>query len=188
MTLTEKLREQAIVALRAIVVILTNTVQGLTAQKKTPKIDTQPVQVPTITSVSPTIVKIPLPPPAFNEFPSMILKWADAIKLWEGGEPKYNNPGNIKVSPLSIAWGATPGRKAADGGYLAQFATYKQGHDALCKLLMLACQDKLQSYHKARTLGAFTKIYAGNPPNGYTNGIAEYLGVPLTTNIADFLL
>lgn len=128
-----------------------------------------------------------LPPVAPPAFPPMILKWANAIAWWEGAKPESNNPGNIKYASLAASWGATKGRKAADGGYFAQFATHKAGYDALCNFLVLACNDELKAYHNARTLTAFTKIYAGNPPAGYINGIRYAMEVPGETLISTFL-
>lgn len=117
-----------------------------------------------------------------------IIEWANAIKIWEGNAPWLNNPGSLKFSSLTNSWGARPGVQASDGGYIAKFDTYEKGFDALCNFLILGCQDHLLSFHNARTLGEFTKVYAGNPPQSYINGIAHILGVPLDTNISTFLI
>lgn len=117
-----------------------------------------------------------------------IYKWAKAIEHWEGASPLMNNPGNMKYSNLTASWGATQGRKAGDGGFFCQFPIYEMGFNALCNFLTLGAKNQLSSYHNARTLEAFTKIYAGNPPQGYINGIAGIIGVSLDTNIATFLI
>jgi hypothetical protein len=85
--------------------------------------------------------------------------------------------------------GGTKGPAAADGGNLCQFKTLEAGQFALCSFLQLGCEDELVAFHapEARTLEGFTKIYAGNPPQGYINGIEEMLGVPGTTQITTFL-
>jgi hypothetical protein len=119
-------------------------------------------------------------------FPPKIAKWATAIAHWEGSKDP-TNPGNLKYSPLTASWGAAKGRPAKDGGNFAVFKSPQAGMDALCNLLVLACHNELQSYHQARTLEAFTRVYAGNPPQGYINGIAAAIGVPLDTDISTFV-
>ena len=122
-----------------------------------------------------------------RQFPPMIVSWARAIGLGEGASLQSNNPGNLKYSTLTASWGGTKGRAATDGGYLCNFPDEKTGMDALCNFLVLGAEDQLLAFHKARTLTAFTKVYAGNPPEGYIDGIVSYLGVPGDTNIATFL-
>lgn len=116
-----------------------------------------------------------------------ITKWAKAIEVWEGNAQWLNNPGSLKFSSLTNSWGATPGVQAGDGGYIAKFKDYRSGFAALCNFLVLGCEDHLAYFHDARTLGSFTRKYAGNPPQDYIDGIAHILGVPLDTDIATFL-
>ncbi len=118
-----------------------------------------------------------------------IIAWANAIALGEGAHPSSNNPGNMKYSTLTKSWGATMGRAALDGGHFCQFATYAQGFDALCNYLILGCENELIAYHapSARTFEGFTKIYAGNPPQGYIVAIAEAIGCQMDTPISTFL-
>lgn len=113
-----------------------------------------------------------------------ILIWAKAIAQWEG-DTTGHNAGNMKYTALTASWGATKGRPAADGGFFAVFKD--DGLPALCNFLSMGCKDQLLDFHNARTLESFTKIYAGDPPQGYINGIAKILGVSLDTNIATFL-
>lgn len=122
-------------------------------------------------------------------FPPKILAWAKAIAVGEGAAPASNNAGNLKFSSLTRSWGATQGRAATDGGYLCQFATPEAGNTALCNFLMLGAENELIAFHApgARTLGGFTKIYAGNPPQGYIDGIAKAIGEPETGQISTFL-
>jgi hypothetical protein len=128
----------------------------------------------------------PSSPPAF---PAKIVAWSKAIAVGEGATPESNNPGNLKYSGLTASWGAKQGRAATDGGYLCQFATPQAGQDALCNFLLLGCEDELIAFHtpEARTLGGFTKIYAGNPPQGYIDSIAAALAEPLSVQISTFL-
>jgi hypothetical protein len=133
----------------------------------------------------------PKPQEVYNEVkeslkPNMIEKWAKAIDRWEGNT-FGNNPGNLKYSTLIASFGAKRGKAGSDGGYFAVFDTYEQGFKALCSFLELGCKNQLKSYKNARTLGSFMKIYAGNPPAGYINGIAKDLGVSLDVNISTFL-
>lgn len=118
----------------------------------------------------------------------MITTWAIAIAHWEGALPSSNNPGNLKYSTLTASWGATKGRQALDGGFFCQFATPKAGADALYNFLKLGCEGELIISHpQPCTLDQFTTRFAGNPPQGYKDGIAHDLGVPLTTDIKTFL-
>lgn len=116
----------------------------------------------------------------------IIQNWAKAIDKWEGNT-FGNNPGNLKYSPLIASFGAKQGKPGSDGGHFAVFDTYEQGFNALCKFLELGCKNQLKSYKNARTLGKFMKIYAGNPPQGYLNGIEKELGIGLDVNIETFL-
>lgn len=136
-----------------------------------------------------------------EEFPVNILTWAEAIKREEGwclpGETlngdrypdgslsyQHNNPGNMKYSSLMASWGAIKGSSGSDGGSFARFPTYQQGHDALCKFLILGCKDQLLAFHESRTIKLFTQKYA-NPPAGshYADNVAHALGVSVETNI-----
>lgn len=129
------------------------------------------------------------PPTEVPAFPPMITKWMAAIAIGEGANPTLHNLGNLKYSTLTASWGATQGPAGSDGGHLCQFASDIAGQDALCNFLKLGCENELIAFHapEARTLEGFTKIYAGNPPQGYIDGIVEKLGVPADTQISTFL-
>jgi hypothetical protein len=129
------------------------------------------------------------PPAPAPTFPPMITKWIAAIKQWEGANPELHNGGNLKLTTLTKSWGATQGPAAADGGYLCQFRTEGIGDTALGNFLTLGCEDELVAFHApaARTLEGFTNIYAGNPPQGYIDGIIAMMGVPGGTEISTFL-
>ena len=130
------------------------------------------------------------PPPAPQPAPSpvpTIQKWASAIAVQEGANPVYHNPGNLKLTTLTESWGATPGFPAEDGGNIAYFPTQELGSEALCNFLKLGCEDELLAFHQARTLALFTKVYAGNPPSQYLEGVCAALGVPPDTQISTFL-
>lgn len=122
-------------------------------------------------------------------FPAKIIAWAKAIISEEGAKPGLHNGGNLKFTTLTASWGATKGPAASDGGFLAQFATDQMGEDALCNFLVLGCEDELIAFHspEARTLGGFTKIYAGNPPQGYISAIEEAIGETGGVQISTFL-
>lgn len=117
----------------------------------------------------------------------MVYKWAKAIELAEGNAPYLNNPGSLKVSPLTISWGAHNGVQATDGGWIAKFSNYNDGFQALCNFLTLGCHDELKAFHQSRTLGSFTKVYAGNPPSGYISTIIHELKASVDTNVSTFL-
>lgn len=130
------------------------------------------------------------PPPTPSKYPSLIIKWAQAIAIGEGAAPASHNPGNLKLTNLTASWGATKGRPATDGGFLCQFPNDQMGEDALCNFLMLGAANDLIAFHApaARTLAGFTKIYAGNPPQGYIDAIVKYMGVSPDAQISDFLV
>lgn len=149
----------------------------------------EPTTAPSVPEPTPTTTPVPVEPvlsPA-SSFPVLIVRWADAIAKWEGADPKLNNPGDLKFSTLTASLGGTQGKQASDGGWLCKFITPHAGLDALRHFLLLAAEDRLTSYHTARTLQAFSKIYGGNPPQGYIDGIAKEMGVPTTVDIGTFL-
>lgn len=129
------------------------------------------------------------PKSAQTTFPPKITTWAAIIAKEEGANPTSNNPGNLKYSSLTASWGATQGNAASDGGSLCHFATQEAGLTALCNFLVLGCEDQLLGFHStaARTLAGFTKIYAGNPPAGYTDAIVQAMGGDPNVQISTFL-
>ncbi len=144
----------------------------------------------------PKPIPIYMPPVALQPEPvtkkPTIQDWANAVKEAEGwsiGSPSYthNNPGNLGYTTLTASWGARQGTKKSDGGHFAFFQDYATGFKALCNFLTLGCQDRLKAFHNARTLESFMKVYAGNPPIAYIQGIAFLLKVPPNTNISTFL-
>lgn len=147
-----------------------------------------PKPLPMPTPPQPTPPPAPTPAPA-PKFPALILKWAAAIAQGEGAYPASHNPGNLKYSTLTASWGATKGRAAEDGGFLCQFPDDATGQAALCNFLVLGCENELIAFHApaARTLEGFTKIYAGNPPQGYIDAIVLYMGVSPLVQISTFL-
>lgn len=133
-----------------------------------------------------------------------IYSWAKAIQVAEGwclpggylngeyypnGSISYqnNSPGNLGYSSLTSSWGALQGGKKTDGGHFSRFKTYDEGFIALCIFLTLGCENQLIAYHKTRTLGSFTKVYAGDPEDGYIATIIAILRVPIDTDISTFL-
>lgn len=150
-------------------------VLSLFAQKKSP--------------VAPSITQLitPTMPTSEPMHVSKISDWAVAVKAGEGADPALNNPGNLKYATLTASWGGTKGRQATDGGWICKFPTYAAGFAALCNFLTLGAENQLLAFHQARTLEAFTKVYAGNPPQGYIDGIAAKLGVPVTIDISTLL-
>lgn len=123
-----------------------------------------------------------------NSSTAIIARWANAIAKWEGAKTELNNPGNLKYSTLMATWGATRSNHAIDGGNFSQFKTYEEGLQALCNFLILGCEDELKDFHNARTFEAFTKVYAGNPPQTYIQGIADLVGCSLDIQISTFLI
>ena len=119
---------------------------------------------------------------------TMIQKWAAAIQVEEGWNKtsrsyKNNNPGNLKSTTLTRSWGAT----GADAGNFCIYPNYKTGFNALCNFLTLGADDELKSFHQARTLIQFTKVYAEPPSDQYALNVASALGVLPDVDISTFL-
>lgn len=145
----------------------------------------EPTQEP---QKAPVEQSLPIKPPSM-QFSSNIVKWANLIKQEEGASAASHNPGNLKYSSLTASWGASKGRAATDGGFLCQFPSDAVGMTALCNFLTLGAENELIAFHSAvaRTLDGFTKIYAGNPPQGYINAIVEGMGGDPQVQISTFL-
>lgn len=124
-------------------------------------------------------------PPPMNK----IEQWAYIIADLEGADPKLNNPGNFKYSPLIASWGAVKDSAGSDGGYFAKFPTYEMGFTALCNFLTLGCHDELKAYHHARTIKQFTLVYTNfpKPAYDYSDTLIKRLGVTADTDISTFL-
>lgn len=138
--------------------------------------------------VVPTSVPVPTPvPTSSTKFPPKVSAWAVAIGHNEGAEPGTNNPGNLKYSTLTAGYGARKGRAATDGGNLCTFDTPEAGMDALCNFLVLGCKNQLIAFHQARTFDAFTRVYAGNPPQKYIDAIRNEIHCLPSTDISTFL-
>lgn len=166
--------------------VKTDPTATMTTAPKLPQVDSTKT-TSSETHTSPTRANSPTTSD-FSGFPKMIVKWADAVEHWEGAKPESNNPGNLKYSSLTASWGATKGRQAADGGNFCQFADYQKGKVALCNFLLLGAEGQLIISHpKPCTLDAFTTRFAGNPPQGYKNGVAQMLGVSLSTDISTLI-
>jgi hypothetical protein len=129
------------------------------------------------------------PKPSQTSFPAKITLWSALVSKEEGANPLNHNPGNLAFSTLTQSWGAVQGPAKSDGGYLAKFENDIAGLTALCNFLVLGCQDELLAFHapEARTLAGFTKIYAGNPPQGYTDAIVQGMGGDPDVQISTFL-
>ncbi len=144
-----------------------------------------PIQ-PDEQKVLPTAPPIPtVPQPISTQIKTQVSKitqWAQAIVHWEG-----HFDGNLKYSTLTASWGATKGRPATDGGFFCEWQSEATGFLALVNFLTLGCENQLLDFHQSRTLESFTKVFAGNPPQGYIDGIAHDLDCPLDINIATFL-
>lgn len=152
--------------------------------------DNNPLVVASVVPATPPPVA-PTSPVQQSSAPThpKIADWAKAIAQWEGANPASNNPGNMKYTTLTASWGAMKGHPASDGGYLCQFKTYQAGLTALCNFLTLGAEGQLIISHpESCTLEAFTKRFAGNPPQGYIDGICKELGLSPTTLISTFLV
>lgn len=125
--------------------------------------------------------------PMTVQFKPKVVTWAQGIQKWEGAKASLNNPGNLKYSTLTASWGGKPGDTALDGGSICQFATFDVGFIALCNFLTLGAEDELKAFHQSRTLELFSKVYAGNPPQTYIDGVAAALEVSIDTDVATFL-
>lgn len=132
-----------------------------------------------------------------------IIKWAEAIKQFEGWKPgsrsfKNHNPGNLRYSAYTASLGAI----GKDSGRFCIFEDDRAGFAALCIFLDDAANRRLRPYHvfsasnpyhwklmpEGRngdelpdfTLEDFYQVYApegdGNAPSGYARFVADKLG------------
>lgn len=115
---------------------------------------------------------------------SSLLRWADAIQMFEGWFPgsrsfRNNNPGNIKFI----------GQKRAIGsdGIFCIFATYEDGRQELLDLLTRAATGKSSIYYPSMTLKQFYDKYApssdNNNPDIYADAVAAFIGCTKDTSI-----
>jgi hypothetical protein len=126
--------------------------------------------------------------PPFTPHRSRIQEWALAIQHQEGGgiqdrNTRNRNPGNLKYTAYTQSLGASD----RDSGNFCIFTTYDAGFKALCQFLTDACNGKLVAYDGEETLDQFTTTYAVPPNKNYVKGVANALGVPITTQIKDLL-
>ena len=147
--------------------------------------DTTPVTQDATADESTTTQPVSVQPTAKPA--SRIHLWALAISVQEGAKKGLNNPGNLKVSTLTKSWGAIDGFQAEDGGWIAQFPTLEAGETALEDFLTLGAEDELLAFHEARTLLAFSNVYAGNPPAEYPQAVARALGVSVDIDVSELL-
>lgn len=126
-----------------------------------------------------------------------IVAWAKAILVAEGGNtsfPTIPQCGNLRYSAYVKSLGAI-GHTPTGNYAIFPDAASALGCDAngvlngkgLCQFLIDAAHNQLIPYHQARTLLAFTKIYAGNPPQGYIDRIAAQLKVAESIDISTLL-
>lgn len=99
-------------------------------------------------------------------------EWAKFIEKKENVNLLYNNPGALK-----------------EAGKLRKFLTYEEGWKALIRQLTIACTGQSQYYKPTNSLLQFFEIYApkwdNNDPVKYANECAQYLKVPVTTQIQE---
>lgn len=156
---------------------------GLLKSRQIPPVgDTPPSQSQNLPPQSPVPTQT-----TQTSFPPRISTWMAIISKEEGAIPDHHNPGNLGYSSLTASWGATKGPAKSDGGFLAVFADDNAGLTALGNFLVLGCQDQLAAFHQARTLAAFTEVYAGNPPQGYVDAIVQAMGGDPDVQISTFL-
>lgn len=154
----------------------------------------------------PIVTNPPATPPINGEKNHpMIVAWAKAIIVAEGGNKSYPNIpqcGNLRYTAYTKSLGAVghtptgnyaifPDAETALGATVlgTDFgpAQYVMNGKGLCQFLLDAANNELIPYKSARTLIAFTKIFAGNPPQGYIDTIATILKVGESTDISTFV-
>jgi len=122
---------------------------------------------------------------------SLIERWAEAIKRFEGWTPgstsyKNNNPGNIKASPEP--W---QGQVGVDSRGFVIFDTYDNGMRALQISLRNAATGRSRVYSSSDTLYSFFAKYApasdNNQPRRYAEFIAGQIGVDPNTPISQLV-
>jgi len=122
---------------------------------------------------------------------SMLDKWAEAIKRFEGWSTtslsfRNNNPGNIRPSPQP--W---QGQVGIDSHNFVVFDSYENGMRALKISLQNAANGHSSVYKSSDTLYDFFGRYApssdNNEPRKYAEYVAAQLGVEPTTQISQLV-
>lgn len=113
--------------------------------------------------------------------------WADAIEKLENLDKSFNNPGALRYSPFQ----AGQRIQKATGKPLAFFDTYEDGRKGLIYQLTIAVDGRSEVYNPEMTLLQFYEKYApredGNKPEKYAAFVANYIGVPVETQIKTLL-
>lgn len=128
-------------------------------------------------------------PVSENGTSTKLNRWCKAIEKHEGyfvGSRSYRNrnPGNLKFIGQKRATGK-------DAGGFAVFASYEDGFQELKDMLVRACKGESSIYKPTMTLTDFFRRYApssdDNDPDHYAKTVADYIGVPVSTQIKDLL-
>lgn len=150
----------------------------------------------------PEQVKVsPVSPQSATE-PSKIDLWCQYAQKREGwfpGSPSYinNNPGNLKYHGQSLALNTGP----RDGSEFCKFKTYQDGYNSLRDMFIMDCSGKSSVHPATETIleyyqgilehGIYVNGYApksdNNDPISYSQGAADEMGVPVSTQIKDLI-
>jgi hypothetical protein len=104
-----------------------------------------------------------------------VLALADAITVAEGSDPRYNNPGDIKVADWT---GPTFGAE-----HIPVFNSPTEGRNRLYAQLTLIETGRSHYYQRSMTLADMGRVWAGD--DHWAANVASRLGVPVTTTLEE---
>jgi hypothetical protein len=113
-----------------------------------------------------------------TNWPTPVLRLAKAIAVAEGSNPGWNNP-----LDMTYAFGQPVlGKVNADG--VLHFDTLDGGLEAGWQEVSLMLNGRSHVYKLTDTLEQVGQKYSNGDPN-WAKNVAEFLGVPVTTTLAE---
>ena len=113
-------------------------------------------------------------------WPNNVIKIALAIKVAEGSNPEWNNPGDLTGADA----GNFPTCGTANAEGVLKFVNAEDGYNALCIKVNRMLAGKSSVYSLSMTLAEVGLKYSGRDPN-WARNVAAYLNVPETITVAE---
>jgi hypothetical protein len=109
---------------------------------------------------------------------SDVTRLASAIKVAEGSNPAWNNPGDLDFAD------GYPTNGFANSEGVLKFCNAEDGWNALAHQAYLMLSGRSEEYSLNMTITEFGLKYSNGDPNWGKN-VAEYYGVPESTTLAE---
>jgi hypothetical protein len=115
-------------------------------------------------------------------WPANVIQFANAIKVAEGSDPAWNNPGDLTGADRGTF--QVVGLANAEGVW--KFMYPEDGWNALCIKVERMLTGRSRVYPLTMTLAEVGMQYSGGDPNWAENVAAE-LSIPITTTLAEWV-